>query len=207
MTDHLDGPVVHIVDDDAAFRASTAFLLDSVGLAAQVYPDADSFLADPPTGHGCVILDLAMPGRSGLDLQAVLTDRQFRLPIVFLTGHGDLRSGVRAMRGGAEDFLTKPVEADELLDAVRRALARDLAEIRARTDLGDLRQRLAKLSDREVEILRHVAVGRLNKQIAGDLGIALQTVKFHRANIMSKLEAKSLSELVRIAEKVGIIGA
>lgn len=198
-------PVIHLVDDDAAFRDSTAFLLDSIGLQARVYVDAQSFLQSTPSGHGCIILDLAMPGLSGLDLQGVLAERGFQMPIVFLTGHGDLRSGVRAMRAGAEDFLTKPVEAEELLEAVRRALARDLVESRAREDLADLRQRVARLSDRETEILQHVARGQLNKQIAGDLGIALQTVKFHRGNVMTKLDARSLSELIRIAQRTGII--
>ncbi|MGL6211735.1 MAG: response regulator transcription factor [Paracoccaceae bacterium] len=193
------------MDDDAAFGSSTAFLLDSVGYKSRLYLSAADFLAAFPTGHGCIILDVAMPGLSGLDLQAVLVERQLQMPIVFLTGHGDLRSGVRAMRGGAEDFLTKPVDADELLDAVRRALDRDEVQTKARNDLSELRQRLARLSEREAEILRHIANGRLNKQVAADLGLALQTVKFHRGNIMSKLEARSLLDLVRIAERTGLI--
>lgn len=205
MTPRVAEPVIHIIDDDAAFRASTVFLLDSVGLRSQVYVDGQAFLQSPPEGHGCIILDLAMPGLSGLELQSVLAERGLAMPIVFLTGHGDLRSGVRAIRAGAEDFLTKPVEAEELLEAVRRALARDLVERRAREDLAALRQRVARLTDRETEILRHVAHGPLNKQIAGDLGIALQTVKFHRGNIMTKLDARSLSDLVRMAQRTGII--
>ncbi len=196
---------VHIIDDDAAFRASTVFLLDSVGFQSRVYSDGQSFLQALPGGHGCILLDVAMPELSGPDLQAALSDRGFAMPIVFLTGHGDLRSGVRAIRQGAEDFLTKPVAAEELLEAVRRALVRDLVEGRTRDDLATLRQRVARLSEREHEILRHVASGRLNKQIAADLGIALQTVKFHRGNVMTKLDARSLSELVRIAERLGLI--
>ncbi len=146
-----------------------------------------------------------MPGLSGTDLQPILTERSFDMPIIFLTGHGDLRSGVRAIRAGAEDSLTKPVLAQELLDAVQRGLARDLMQAIARHDLAALQQRAARLSDREIEILRHVALGRLNKQVAGDLGIALQTVKFHGANIMAKLEVRSLSDLVRLAQRLGRI--
>jgi FixJ family two-component response regulator len=195
---------IHIVDDDASFRGSLVFLLDAVGLSAREYGDAASFLGNLPDGPGCVILDLAMPGLTGLDLQRVLTGQGFDMPIVFLSAHGDLRSGVRAMRAGAEDFLSKPVDADELLDAVRRALVRDSQQRQTRALHDTLCARVARLSARELEVLRHVISGRLNKQIASDLGLALQTVKFHRAHVMAKLQAASVGDLSHIARVAGV---
>lgn len=197
-------PLVHIVDDDDAFRASIAFLLDTAAMASREYPDASAFLQSLPQGHGCVILDLAMPGLSGLDLQEQLQLQGFTMPIVFLTAHGDVRSGVKAVRRGAEDFLTKPVAAAELLDAVGRALARDLARQQARSVSANLDARARRLTPREYEVLRHVIGGRLNKQIASDLGLALQTIKFHRGNIMTKLEANSVADLALIARALDI---
>jgi FixJ family two-component response regulator len=198
-------PTVHIVDDDDAFRASIAFLLDTAGLASRQYPDAIAFLQALPQGHGCVILDLAMPGLSGLDLQEQLQARSFSMPIVFLTAHGDVRSGVKAVRRGAEDFLTKPVAGSELFDAVQRALARDRSQREAHGEHEDLRARAARLTPREHEVLRHVVGGRLNKQIAADLGLALQTVKFHRANIMTKLDASSVADLALMARALDVV--
>ena len=195
---------IHIVDDDASFRASLVFLLDAVGFTAREYGDAVAFLDNPREGPGCVILDLAMPGLTGLDLQRVLRDQGFDMPIVFLSAHGDLRSGVRAMRAGAEDFLSKPADADELLAAVHRALVRDSEQRTTRALHDALRARVARLSARELEVLRHVISGRLNKQIAFDLGLALQTVKFHRARVMAKLEAASVGDLSHIARVAGV---
>lgn len=195
---------IHIIDDDLSFRASLAFLLDAVGLKTCEYPDAASFLRAMPDGPGCVLLDLAMPEATGLELQRTLAALEFRMPIVFISAHGDLRSGVRAMRAGAEDFLTKPVDCEELLDAVRRALSCDADRRAAILERDELRSRAARLSARETEVLRHVLRGRLNKQIAADLGLALQTVKFHRAHVMSKLEATSVVDLSRIARLVDI---
>jgi FixJ family two-component response regulator len=145
-----------------------------------------------------------MPGLSGLDLQEQLQTRGFAMPIVFLTAHGDVRSGVKAVRRGAEDFLTKPVAADELLDAVGRALARDRLHHEARQLDANLRARAARLTVREHEVLRHIIAGRLNKQIAADLDLALQTVKFHRGNIMAKLEARSIADLALMARALDI---
>jgi FixJ family two-component response regulator len=197
-------PLVHIVDDDEAFRASIAFLLETAAMASRQYRDGAAFLKALPQGHGCLILDLAMPDLSGLDLQEQLQMRGYTMPIVFLTAYGDVRSGVKAMRRGAEDFLTKPVAADELLDAVGRALARDLAHHQAHTVNAALDARASRLTPREYEVLRHVIAGRLNKQIASDLGLALQTIKFHRGNIMAKLEANSVADLALIARALDI---
>jgi FixJ family two-component response regulator len=197
-------PTIHVVDDDAEFRASLAFLLDVVGYRTHGYADAAAFLAASPGGPGCVIVDLAMPGLTGLELQQQMHARGIELPLVFLSAHGDVRSGVQAMRAGAEDFLTKPVDGDELLDAVGRALARDGAQRERRAADDELRARALRLSARETEVLRHVIGGRMNKQIAADLGLALQTVKFHRGRVMTKLDARSVADLALVARAAGL---
>jgi FixJ family two-component response regulator len=195
---------VHIVDDDASFRASIVFLLESAGLATRTYDSAEAFLQEVPQGPGCILMDLTMPGLSGLELQRELAHRVDVPPIVFLTAFGDVRAGVSAMRAGAEDFLTKPVDAKELLDALSRALSRDEQQRDALARAGSLQQRGERLSAREREVLMHVAAGRLNKQIAFDLNLALQTVKFHRGNVMTKLDASSTAELVLMAAQLGL---
>ena len=198
-------PVVHVVDDDMSFLVATARLLRASGFAVQTYVSASEFLAqrcaDDP---GCVITDLRMPGLDGLDLQAALAQARFPLPFLFLTGFADTASTVRAMRGGAEDFLEKCATKDLLLDAVRRALARDRREREARALQRGLRMRFDTISAREREVLEHVLRGRLNKQIASDLGIHERTVKVHRKSIMTKLSVRSVAALARLTQEAGV---
>ena len=196
---------VHVVDDDASFLAAISRLLRANGFAVKTYSSAREFLlrgdADVP---GCVLADLQMPGMDGLELQSVLEQSGNPLPILFLTGHGDIPSTVRAMRGGAEDFLEKLAPKKKLLDAVKRALARDARERDARARRHELHARFDMLSVRELEVLSHVVQGRLNKQIAYDLGIHERTVKLHRTAITTKLNAQSVAELTRVTQEAGI---
>jgi two-component system response regulator FixJ len=202
-------PTVHIVDDDAFFLTATSRLLRACGFAVRTFASAGEFLAtrkdeDAP---GCVLADLQMPGMNGLELQAALARAQNPLPILFLTGHGDIPSSVRAMRDGAEDFLEKRAPKEQLLGAVQRALARDAREREARARQRELRARFDALTKREVEVLGHVVRGRLNKQIAGDLGIHERTVKLHRTAITTKLGVQSVAELTRLTDEAGLFGA
>ena len=198
-------PTVHVVDDDTSFLAAISRLLRANGFAVKTYSSAREFLercdADAP---GCVLADLQMPGVTGLELQAALEQSGNPLPIVFLTGHGDIPSSVRAMRGGAEDFLEKLASKKALLDAVNRALARDARERNTRDRQLELRARFDTLSERELEVLSHVVRGRLNKQIADDLGIHERTVKLHRTAITTKLNVQSVAELTRLTQEAGI---
>jgi FixJ family two-component response regulator len=196
---------VHVVDDDASMRTSLARLLSAAGYAVALYATAEEFLevADPAIA-GCILLDLRLPGASGLDLQRALAERGCLAPVVFLTAHGDLPTGVRAMKGGAVDFLQKPVAADELLAAIAAAIAREAETRRQREEQAEIRARADALSDREREVWLRVARGELNKQIAHDLGIVERTVKLHRAKAMEKLRARSTADLVRIAERLGL---
>ena len=197
---------VHIVDDEAAVRTALARLLRGAGHEVAVYGSAEEFLAVAgPSLSGCILLDLRLPGVNGLELQEQLAQRGCHAQIVFLTGHGDVAAGVRAMKKGAIDFLQKPVSDDELLSAVATALERDRSARRQREELDELRARCATLTDREREVWLEVVRGRLNKQVAGDLGIVERTVKAHRARVMEKLRADSTAELVRIAERLGLI--
>jgi FixJ family two-component response regulator len=157
-----------------------------------------------PRAPGCLLLDVSMPGLDGLDLQAALAARGSAIPIVFLTGHGDVPMTVQAMKRGALDFLTKPVDDADLLEAIRVAIQKDAAQRRAQAELDDILQRLATLTPREREVLAHVVSGQLNKQIAGDLGTVEQTIKVHRARVMEKMRAQSVADLVRMAERAGI---
>lgn len=196
MTD--PAPIIHVVDDDPSVRRALGRLLSAHGHACEVWETAEAFLARPPSpAPGCAIVDLRLPGASGLDLQARLAGREDGLPVIFLTGRGDVGTSVRAMKGGAVDFLTKPVEPAALLEAVDAALARCRAARLAREAETGLEARLARLTPREREVLDGVVEGRLNKQIAADLGIAEKTIKVHRARVMQKLEARSLAELLR----------
>ena len=199
---------VHVVDDDASFLAAISRLLRANGFAVKTYSSAREFLlrreADAP---GCVLADLQMPGMDGLELQSVLEQSGNPLPILFLTGHGDIPSTVRAMRGGAEDFLEKLAPKKKLLDAVKRALARDARERDARARRRELRARFDMLSVRELEVLSHVVQGRLNKQIAYDLGIHERTVKLHRTAITTKLNVHSVAELTRLTQEAGIFSS
>jgi FixJ family two-component response regulator len=198
-------PLVFIVDDDGQVRRALERLVRSVGLDAVSFPSAQEFLEQqPPAGPACLVLDVRMPGLSGLDLQQKMTEAGLNVPIIFITGHGTVPMSVRAMKAGAVDFLQKPFDDQELLDAVNIALDRSLREQRSETELAETRQRLETLTPREREVFALVVSGLLNKQIAAELGTAEKTVKVHRARVMQKMQADSLAELVRIAERLGI---
>jgi len=197
---------VLVIDDDPDLRASVGRLLRSLGLDAQLFASISDFLkSDPPDGPTCLVLDVRLPGQSGLDLQRELAAANRELPIIFITGHGDIPMSVQAMKGGAIEFLTKPFRDQELLDAIRLGLSRDRARRENEKALAALRERFASLSPREREIMIQVARGRLNKQIAGDIGIAEATVKVHRSRLMHKMKARSLPELSRMADKLKLI--
>ncbi|MGK6310751.1 response regulator transcription factor [Variovorax sp. DT-64] len=199
-------PIVYIVDDDASFLKSMARLLSASGFMVRTHASASDFLVhfdnDTP---GCVVTDLEMPELTGLDLQLALAHTPNPLPLLFLTGHGDIASTVRAMREGAEDFLEKRAPKEELLDAVRRALERGAHERQARVRRSGLRAAFDTLTAREHEVLAHVLRGRLNKQMAGDLGINERTVKLHRTALMIKLGVRSVAALTRLAQEAGIL--
>ena len=198
-------PTVLIVDDDPAIRSSLSRLLRSVGLAAQLFESIPDFLkAGRPNGPTCLVLDVNLPGRSGLDLQRELAATNQQIPIIFITGHGDIPMTVQAMKGGAIEFLTKPFQDQDLLDAVEVGLARDRAHRENEAALHTLRERFRSLTPREREIMIEVAKGRLNKQVAGDIGISEPTVKVHRRNLMRKMKATSLPELARMADKLDL---
>ena len=200
-----DEAIVFVVDDDASMRHSTERLVRSLGFAIETFASAREFLdrarSEKP---GCLVLDVHMPGFSGLDLQRELAQRGVEIPIIFLTGHGDIPMTVRAMKAGAVEFLTKPVKSRVLLDAIRAAIERARVSHQARREAGALRERYERLTPREQEVLPLVVAGLLNKQIAGELAVSERTVKFHRAHIMKKMQAESLAELVRLAERLDL---
>ena len=199
-------PTVLVIDDDPALRESVARLLRSLGLEAQLFASISEFLAfDPPDGPTCLVLDVRLPGQSGLDLQRELAAANRELPIIFITGHGDVPMSVQAMKGGAIEFLTKPFRDQELLEAVLLGLSRDRARREYENALTALRERFGSLSPREREILIQVAHGRLSKQIAGDMGITETTVKVHRSRAMRKMNTRSLPELGRMADKLKLV--
>ena len=194
-------PSVTIIDDDPEFRDSVDSLLRSVGLDTCQFSSVSEFLnADPSNGPTCLVLDIRMPGRSGLDLQRDLAAANRQVPIIFITAHADVPMTVQAMKGGAIEFLTKPFRDQDLLDAVEAGLARDRARRESDRALGTLRDRFETLSPREREVMVLVTAGRLNKQIASDIGIAESTVKVHRIKLMRKMQARSLPELSRMAD-------
>jgi len=196
-------PVIHVVDDDESLRAALLRLLAAAGFEARGYATAGDFLLHPPpAGPGCLLLDVRMPGPSGLDLQEALRRRGVALPVVFLTGYADLTAGVRAMKAGAVDFLAKPVERDALFEALRRALVHDAAQRAARDETQRLRERFDSLKPRERTVFERIVAGRLNKQIADELGISERTVKMERAQVMAKLGVGSAAELGRLAERL-----
>ena len=199
---------VLVIDDDPDLRASVGRLLRSLGLDAQLFASISDFLkSDPPDGPTCLVLDVRLPGQSGLDLQRELAAANRELPIIFITGHGDIPMSVQAMKGGAIEFLTKPFRDQDLLDAIRLGLSRDRAWRENEKALAALRERFESLSPREREIMIQVAHGRLSKQIAGDIGIAEATVKVHRSRLMHKMKARSLPELSRMADKLKLVPA
>jgi len=196
-------PVVFVIDDDASVRSSLKFLLSTVGLQAETFDSADSFLHKKrPDVPSCVVLDVRLPGVSGIDFQRELTARNISIPIVFLTGHGDIPMSVRAMKAGAVEFLTKPFRDQDLLDAVRVALDRDRTRRAQETELADIRRRFDSLTSREQEVLSMVMNGMLNKQIAAELGTAESTVKVQRSRAMEKMQAESLAHLIKMMQKL-----
>jgi FixJ family two-component response regulator len=201
------GPTVFIVDDDEPVRKAVSRLLRSAGIAVAVFASPREFLAQyDPASPGCLVLDITMPEVDGLQLQATLGEKGSILPIIFLTGHGDVSKSVQAMKRGAFDFLSKPVKDKDLLTAVRAAIERNAVARLDQAKLSEIRARLDTLTPREREVLEQVVSGKLNKQIAGDLGITEATVKMHRAHVMEKMKVQSVAELARLTERCGTRG-
>jgi FixJ family two-component response regulator len=199
------GPIVFIIDDDASVRKSLSRLLRSAGYTTETFASAEEFLArEHFNGIGCLLLDVQMPGLSGMDLQEELNKADYHMPIIIITGHGDIPMSVQAMKKGAVDFLTKPFDDKELLKAVEKAIEKDACTRAEYDETRDIRKRTELLTSRELEVFRYVITGMLNKQIALKLDIAEKTVKVHRGRIMEKLRVDSVADLVRLAEKAGI---
>jgi FixJ family two-component response regulator len=204
----MAAPLVFLVDDDASVRKSLARLVRTAGYEAELFASVRDFLARAPyEGPCCLVLDVRMPGLTGLDLQEALRVAGQRLSIVFITGHRDVPVSVKAMKAGAVDFLTKPVDAETLLEAIRQAVARTLTDRRRQARVKEIRGRIATLTPREAAVFALVVTGMLNKQIGSQLGIAEKTVKVHRARVMEKMQAGSLAELVRLADEGSVIAA
>ena len=200
-----DNPIVLVIDDDPDVREGLRALLQSVNLESRAYTSAPEFFRSKlPDQVSCLILDVRLPGLGGLDFQAELAKVNVNIPIIFITGYGDIPMSVKAMKAGAVEFLTKPVREQDLLDAVREALERDRKRRKSDEEIHDLRNRYNALSPREQEVMSLVAAGLMNKQVAAEIGIVEVTVKVHRHNIMKKLGAKSLADLVRMADALGI---
>ncbi len=199
-------PTIHIVDDDASFRTSMSRLLQASGYQTALYESGDAFLKQLPVDEaGCILLDLQMSGVNGFELQEQLARNRNALAIVFLTAHGDIRAGVQAIKAGAEDFLPKPVSREALFECVERALARNVEQRQQQDRLSAMRSLVARLTPREAEVFALVVRGKLNKQIAHELGTTVRTIKAHRQAVMTKLDVKSLPEAVSIAERLGML--
>jgi RNA polymerase sigma factor (sigma-70 family) len=198
--------LVFVVDDDASLRASLQDLLESVGLQVVACASAQEFLRRPrPEGPSCLVLDVRLPGLSGLELQRQLAAGDRDMPIIFITGHGDIPMSVQAMKAGAVEFLPKPFRDQDLLDAIHQALARDRQARQQRAQREALRRRFDTLTPRQREVMARMVAGRLNKQIAGELGTSEATVKTHRQQVMAKMRAESLADLIRIADQLGLL--
>ncbi len=198
-------PTIFIVDDDPSVLKALARLLRSAGLSASTFTSPQEFLDHhDQNAPGCLVLDVAMPGINGLELQLALAAQGSRLPVIFLTGNGDIPMSVRAIKQGAVDFLTKPVNDSDLIAAIHDAIEKDRVARQARATLSELQQLLAKLTPREREVLSHVVSGKLNRQIAAELGTVEKTIKVHRANLKKKLNVQSLAELVKLADRLGV---
>jgi FixJ family two-component response regulator len=203
-----DRPAVFVIDDDPSIRRSLDTLLRSVGLDVHLFSSAQEFMhAKRPETPGCLVLDIRLPGMSGLAFQQELAKAGVALPIIFITGHGDVPMTVRAMKAGAAEFLTKPFDDQVLLDAIYAAIERDRARRRDTASLADLKAHYRELTEREREVMQLVVTGRANKQIAAELGLGLVTVKVHRGQVMRKMQARSVAELVRMADRLGLPGS
>jgi FixJ family two-component response regulator len=198
-------PVVFVVDDDASVRKALANLLSSVGLKVQTFGTAQEFLSsERPDAPGCLVLDVRLPGLSGLDLQRKLAEAKIQLPIIFITGHGEIQMSVRAMKAGALEFLTKPVKDQELLDAIQCGIEQHRTRLNERAEITKLQTRYDSLTPRERQVFPLVAQGRLNKQIAAELGASEKTIAIHRGQVMLKMKAASVADIVRMAQKLGL---
>jgi FixJ family two-component response regulator len=199
-------PIVFVIDDDPSVLKSLARLLCSIELNIATFATPEAFLNQFQPGiHGCLVLDFAMPNLNGLELQQELAARNSELPVIFLTGRGDIPMSVQAMKQGAVDFLTKPVNDHDLIEAIHAAIEKNRMIQKARAEQNEIRKKLATLTPREREVLDHVVSGKLNKQIAADLGTVEKTIKVHRGHLMTKLKVRSLADLVRLAERAGIM--
>ena len=200
-----DAAIVCVIDDDEDVCKALERLLRSTGLAVETFPSPQAFLSYPLADQpSCLVLDVQLPGQSGLDLQTALEQADLNIPIVFVTGHGDVPTSVRAMKAGALDFLTKPVRHEDLMAAIAQVEEREEKERDSRQEVDAIRRRVASLTPREREVLTHVIAGRLNKQIAGDLGTVEKTIKVHRGRVMAKMGVRTVAQLVRMAGKIGI---
>jgi FixJ family two-component response regulator len=200
-----DQPVVFVVDDDASVRSGVEDLLRSVGLKVESFASAQEFLQSKrPEAPGCIVLDVRLPGASGLEFQRILAESSIQLPVIFISGHGDIPMSVRAMKSGAIEFLTKPLKEQELLDAVQAGIERDRVRRQQAKLVAELQERFISLTPREQEVLALVITGRPNKQIAYQLKLSEMTVKVHRSQVMHKMQARSLVDLVRMADRLGV---